>query len=224
MPSPLPSSMYLQAAFAARRPSVNDPDENACGVHFSRWESDWSGMNGLDADRTLPEVFWGGPTEMRCMGDAIAGLVQTGYAHHIERLMLFGNLQMLLGVRPDDALHWFHHTHIDGHAWVMAPNVLGMALHADGGRMMTKPYAASGAYINRMSDHCGGCRYDPSVRHGLDACPFTTLYWDFLARHRERFVRNHRMALSIRNLDRFPPNELSAIRRDATRLRERFVA
>lgn len=191
---------------------------------FNRWESDWPGMNGLDADRTLPAVFWGGPTEMRCMADAIGGLVQTGYAHHIERLMLFGNLQMLLGVRPAEALHWFHHTHVDGHAWVMAPNVLGMALHADGGRMMTKPYAASGAYIKRMSDHCGGCRYDPSARHGPDACPFTTLYWDFLARHRARFMTNGRMALSIRNLDRIPPPELSAIRRDATRLRNQFSA
>ncbi len=191
---------------------------------FSRFDDEWPTMNGLGADRPLPELFWGGPTDMRCMSDAVGGVIATGYAHHIERLMLFGNLQMLLGVRPDEALSWFHHGFVDGHDWVMGPNVLGMALHADGGRMMTKPYAASGAYVKRMSNHCAECRYDPSKRHGAEACPFTTLYWDFLARHRERFARNHRMALSLRNLDSIPPPELAQIRRQAATLRDNFTA
>ena len=191
---------------------------------FARREDDWTGMNALGADRPLPALFWGGPTEMRCMSDAIGGLQETAYSHHIERLMLFGNLQLLLGVRPDEALAWFQETHIDGHAWVMAPNVLGMALHADGGRMMTKPYAASGAYVNRMSDHCTGCRYTPSRREGPDACPLTTLYWDFLARHQERFATNHRMTLTLRNLNRIPPPELAAIRAQAKHLRADFQA
>lgn len=184
----------------------------------------WDGMNALGAQQPLPALFDGGPTQMACLHDAVAGLEATGYSHHIERLMLFGNLQLLLGVRPAEAVEWFHRTHLDGHAWVMAPNVLGMALHADGGQMMTKPYAASGAYVKRMSDHCRGCRYDPGVRTGPDACPLTTLYWDFLARHRERFARNHRMALACKNLDRFSAEELSEIRARAKQLMASFDA
>ncbi len=184
----------------------------------------WPTMNALHATRPLPALFDGGPTKMACMRDAVAGVEATGYSHHIERLMLFGNLQMLLGVRPADALEWFHRTHLDGHAWVMAPNVLGMALHADGGQMMTKPYAASGAYVKRMSDHCRGCAYDPGTRTGDQACPFTTLYWDFLARHRERFAGNHRMALILKNLDRFTPEELAAIRAHAQQIVDAFDA
>jgi deoxyribodipyrimidine photolyase-related protein len=193
------------------------------GIYRLR-RADWDGMNALDADRALPAVFWGGPTEMACMGDAISGLEATGYAHHIERLMLFGNLQLLLGVDPAEALRWFRVTHVDGHDWVMAPNVLGMALFADGGRMMTKPYAASGAYINRMSDHCAGCRYTPTVRHGADACPFTTLYWDFLDRNRGRLGTNPRMALAVKNLDRLAPDEINAIRAQAAILTADFSA
>jgi deoxyribodipyrimidine photolyase-related protein len=191
---------------------------------FRLREDEWDGMNALEADRALPEVFWGGATDMRCMGDAISGLQATGYAHHIERLMLFGNLQLLLGVDPAEALDWFRVTHIDGHDWVMAPNVLGMALFADGGRMMTKPYAASGAYVNRMSDHCKGCRYTPTVRHGDDACPFTTLYWDFLDRNRGSLGTNPRMALAVKNLDRLPPDDLNAIRAQAGALKADFRA
>ena len=187
-------------------------------------EGEWDGMNALDADRALPGLFWGAPTDMACMSDAIAGLQATGYAHHIERLMLFGNLQLLLGVDPAEALDWFRVTHVDGHDWVMAPNVLGMALFADGGRMMTKPYAASGAYINRMSDHCTGCRYTPTVRHGADACPFTTLYWDFLDRNRGSVGTNPRMALSVKNLDRLDPDEIAAIRDQAADLKDAFSA
>ena len=186
-------------------------------------KTEWPTMNALDAVRPLPAVFEGGPTRMRCMDDAVTGLQETGYSHHIERLMLFGNLQLLLGVEPSAALEWFHRTHLDGHAWVMAPNVLGMALFADGGRMMTKPYAASGAYIKRMSNHCAGCAYDPSRRVGEDACPFTTLYWDFLARNRDRLSRNPRMALACKNLDRFSEPELAEIRSQASALPERFA-
>ncbi len=117
-------------------------------------------------------------------------------------MMLLSNVANLLGVHPRHVLDWMSDTYIDAAEWVMVPNVMGMALWADGGRMATKPYVSGGAYVNRMSDYCGGCRYDPRRRTGEDACPITTLYWDFLARHRERLAGNNRMARPLANLDR----------------------
>ena len=184
----------------------------------------WPGANALDARTPLPEALWSGETAMRCLRDAVAGVRATAYAHHIERLMLFGNLVLLLGVRPAEALAWFHHAFVDGYEWVMAPNVLGMATFADGGRMMTKPYAASGRYVDRMSDHCGGCRYDPGARTGEHACPYTTLYWHFLDRHRDRLGANRRLAMPYRNLARIDPHELGEIRARGDALIERFDA
>ncbi len=197
--------------------------EYVWGVYWLR-AREWAGMNALEADTDLPELFWGAETEMRCLSDAIGGLEETAYAHHIERLMLFGNLILLLGVRPDQAFDWFHQAYVDGYEWVMAPNTLGMATYADGGRMMTKPYAASGRYVDRMSDHCKGCRYDPTQRTGEDACPFTTLYWDFVARNRERLAGNRRMNMPLRNLTRIEATELEQIRSRGRELREHFDA
>jgi deoxyribodipyrimidine photolyase-related protein len=184
----------------------------------------WGEMNALDAHAPLPAVLETGQTDMRCLADAVGGLAATGYAHHIERLMLFGNLVLLAGVDPQVARDWFHRAFIDGYDWVMAPNVLGMATWADGGMMMTKPYAASGRYVHRMSDHCRACRYDPGTRTGDDACPFTTLYWDFLDRNRERLARVGRIQMPLRNLERIDPGELELIRHQARNLRERFEA
>ena len=130
----------------------------------------------------------------------------------------------LPGPEPGVARDWFHRAFIDGYDWVMAPNVLGMATWADGGRMMTKPYAASGRYVDRMSDHCAHCVYEPRARKGEDACPFTTLYWDFLARNRERLEGNHRMGMMLRNLDRIDAKEQAEISSRAGRLRRTFDA
>jgi deoxyribodipyrimidine photolyase-related protein len=187
-------------------------------------QPDWTQMNALDAHATLPDVLETGATRMRCLSEAVGGLRRTGYAHHIERLMLFGNLVLLTGTEPAAALDWFHRAFIDGYDWVMAPNVLGMATWADGGRMMTKPYAASGRYVDRMSDHCTHCVYEPGTRSGKDACPFTTLYWDFLARNRERLKGNHRMGMMLRNLDRIDPEEQAEIAARASRLIHDFDA
>ena len=169
--------------------------------------------NALGADRPLPPALTGAPTRMRCVAAAVGGVERRAYAHHIQRLMVLGNLGLLAGVRPGEMVDWMWESFIDGAEWVMIPNVIGMALHADGGRMMTKPYAAGGAYINRMSDHCGGCSYDPRRRTGDDACPFTTLYWDFLARHEERFAGNHRMARQVQGMRRLA--DLPAVRERA---------
>jgi deoxyribodipyrimidine photolyase-related protein len=180
--------------------------------------------NALGAEAPLPALFWGEPTDMRCLSDVVDGLRTTAYAHHIERLMLFGNLMLLLGVAPRQAVEWFRVAFIDGYEWVMEPNVVGMALWADGGRMMTKPYAASGRYVNRMSDHCRGCRYDPTARTGPDACPYTTLYWAFLDRTRLHLEENRRMTNAYRNLDRIPEAEMNEIRTRGQALRENFTA
>jgi len=143
----------------------------------------------------------------------IAHLDDHGYAHHIERLMVLGNLALTAGVNPQVMVDWMWASFVDGAEWVMLPNVIGMALHADGGQMATKPYASGGSYINRMSDSCQACRYDPKKRTGDDACPFTTLYWDFLARHEDAFANNHRMGQQLAGMRRL--NNLDDVRKRA---------
>ena len=169
--------------------------------------------NALEATLPLPEFYWTGETDMLCMAEAIRNTRDNGYAHHIQRLMVLGNFAMLAGVRPQDVADWFLVVYVDAYEWVELPNVIGMSQHADGGRLATKPYAGGGAYINRMSDHCGGCRYDVKQKTGPDACPFNALYWDFIARHERRFRRNRRMTQIYANWDRMSP-----VARDAYRV------
>ena len=171
--------------------------------------------NMLEARRPLPEFYWTGETEMLCMAEAIRNTRDHGYAHHIQRLMVLGNFAMLAGVRPQDVADWFLVVYVDAYEWVELPNVIGMSQHADGGRLATKPYAGGGAYINRMSDHCGSCRYDVKQKTGPDACPFNALYWDFLARHERRFRRNRRMIQMYANWDRMNPAVRDAYRASA---------
>lgn len=174
---------------------------------------------GCDADRDVPACFWDGKTEMACVADAMRLLIQTAYAHHIQRLMVLGLYAQLLGVHPARFNDWHLAMYADAIDWVSLPNCLGMSQHGDGGIMATKPYCASGNYIRGMSNHCQGCRYDPKRSIGDDACPFTTLYWDFLDRHRDRFRANHRMAMQLKNLERKSETELAAIRERADGLR-----
>jgi deoxyribodipyrimidine photolyase-related protein len=166
------------------------------------WGPEYFEENQLDAQREVPSAFRGGPTKMRCVSLTAAGIEDRAYAHHIQRLMILGNLALLSGVNPAAMQAWMRERFIDGADWVMAPNVIGMALHADGGRMATKPYASGGAYISKMSNYCKGCAYDPKQRTGPKACPFTTLYWDFMDRHHDRFKSNHRMSQPIAGLKR----------------------
>jgi deoxyribodipyrimidine photolyase-related protein len=165
---------------------------------YWQWMPEYRHANELDAHRPLPPVFTGAPTSMRCLRHALADVHDHAYTHHIQRLMLFGNLALLAGVEPAALTDWMWAGFVDGAEWVMLPNVVGMALHADGGRMATKPYAAGGAYIHRMSDYCKGCAFDRTARVGERACPFTTLYWDFLDRHADRFARNPRVVQQVR--------------------------
>jgi deoxyribodipyrimidine photolyase-related protein len=187
------------------------------GIYWQRMPH-YADENALDAHLRMPRFYWTGETEMRCLADAIAHTIDHAYAHHIERLMVLGLFALLLGVAPYEVHRWHMSMFWDAIDWVSLPNTLGMSQYGDGGMMGTKPYAASGAYINRMSDHCKKCRFDPKKSVGEDACPFTTLYWNFLAKHRKRFASNGRMRNHYLNLDRKGSDELRAIRRRADAL------
>lgn len=178
---------------------------------------DHAEANALDHHRPLPPMYTGDAvTRMACLADTFAGLHERAWVHHIPRLMLLSSFANLYGAEPRAVLRWMSDTYIDAAEWVMVPNVMGMALWADGGRMATKPYVSGGAYVNRMSDYCKGCPYDPKRRTGPDACPFTSLYWDFLARHRDRLGRSNRMAQPLANLSRL--SDLPEVRAEATRM------
>ncbi|MEO1292408.1 MAG: cryptochrome/photolyase family protein [Pseudomonadota bacterium] len=180
---------------------------------------EYAARNSLEAEAEVPGFFWTAETEMACLRDALGGLVATGYAHHIQRLMVMGLFLLLYRAHPYKVHEWHMSMYLDAIDWVSLPNVLGMSQHGDGGVVGTKPYTASGAYIDRMSDCCRGCRFDPKQASGEKACPFTALYWDFLAEHRERLRGNQRMAMQLRNLVR-KEDELPAIRKVADGIRQ----
>jgi deoxyribodipyrimidine photolyase-related protein len=167
--------------------------------------------NHLGADRPLPWFYWSGETDLHCVAATVGDTRQHAYAHHIQRLMITGNFALLTGLRPSEVEAWYLAVYIDAFEWVELPNVHGMALFADGGVLGSKPYAASGAYIDRMSDYCGNCRYDPKVKTGPDACPFNYLYWNFLIANRARLGGNQRLAMPYRTLDRMDPGHQRAI-------------
>lgn len=192
---------------------------------------DFRTANALECDRPLPRWYWAPDGEaydgrstaacgMRCLADTVRQVRDTGRVHHIPRLMVQANFATLLGVVPAALNRWFWAAFTDAYEWVTLPNVVGMATWGDGGVMASKPYVSSGAYIKRMSNYCGSCRYDVGKRTGDDACPFNYLYWDFMARHRERFENHPRMAMMIRNLDRIDAGELVQIRRAAQTFRD----
>jgi len=164
---------------------------------------DYRENNQLNATRKLLPLFSDPEkTQMNCIKQTVTDINDRAWVHHIPRLMLLSNLALITGTNPQEFLEWMREVFIDASEWVMVPNVIGMGVHADGGTMMTKPYAAGGAYISRMSNYCKPCVYDPKLRVGEKACPFTTLYWDFLDRHKEAFVKNHRMSQQIFGLNR----------------------
>ena len=177
------------------------------------WMPGYTEKNELGAVRPVPPALTTpGATRMNCVAGCMGDVHERGWAHHIQRLMVIGNLALLAGVEPRAMTDWMWESFVDGAEWVMVPNVIGMSLHADGGMMASKPYAGGGAYIDRMSDYCKGCAYDRKKRTGDDACPFTTLYWDFLLRHADRFVRNPRMSTQVRSAQKLA---------DADEVRER---
>jgi deoxyribodipyrimidine photolyase-related protein len=175
--------------------------------------------NALDAREDLPPWYWTGATDMACLHDALAQTLTHGYANHIQRLMVTGLYALMLGVQPKQVHAWYLAVYVDAVEWVELPNTLGMSQYADGGVMGSKPYIATGKYIQRMSPHCTSCRYDPAQRSGDSACPFTTLYWDFLTRHAARLARNPRMALQAKNVARLTDLQKQAIAERAASIR-----
>ncbi|MEI6052263.1 MAG: cryptochrome/photolyase family protein [Opitutaceae bacterium] len=176
-------------------------------------------LNVLGAQEKLPKFYWTGSCEMNCLRQSIGQTLQHGYAHHIQRLMVTGLYTLLLGVEPQQVHEWYLACYVDAVEWVELPNTLGMSQYADGGIMASKPYAATGKYIDRMSNYCAGCRFDPAKSTGDDACPFTTLYWDFLLRHEPLLLKNQRMALQVKNLARLKPTDRVAIQVRADEIR-----
>lgn len=175
--------------------------------------------NALGATQPLPDFYWTGDTDMACMRQALGQTLKHGYAHHIQRLMVTGTFALMLGVEPAQVHAWYLAIYVDAVEWAEAPNVLGMSQFADGGKIVSKPYCASGRYIQRMSNYCDGCRYQPGEATGENACPFTTLYWDFLERHQQRFAHHPRAALQWKSLERLDADKRAAIGKQATALR-----
>jgi len=175
--------------------------------------------NALDAQGKLPWFYWSGETDMACVADTVRAVRDHAYAHHIQRLMVTGNLAMLLGVHPDAVDDWYMVAFADAYEWVEMPNTRGMATFADGGIVGSKPYAASGAYIDRMSDYCRSCRYDVKARIGENACPFNALYWDFIDRNARRLAGNGRMTMPLKTLEKMAETDRQAFRHRAQTLR-----
>jgi deoxyribodipyrimidine photolyase-related protein len=223
---PLAICREVEAAYAQGKVPLNAAEgyirqvigwrEYMRGIYWLKMP-EYAASNYFGHNRPLPDFYWTGDTDMACISAAVLQTKKYAYAHHIQRLMVTGNFAMLAGVDPH-ALHlWYLSVYADAYEWVEMPNTVGMSQFADGGVVASKPYAASGAYINRMSNYCGGCRYDVKLRTGDDACPFNALYWDFLSRHRDKLSRNPRIGQMIRTYDKFAEDERERIRASAAK-------
>lgn len=190
--------------------------EFARGLYWLKMPA-YAEVNFLQATRPLPDFFWTGNTDMNCLAQSIQQTDALSYAHHIQRLMVLGNFALLAGLSPQAVNEWFLVVYVDAYEWVVMPNVSGMALFADGGYLASKPYAAGGAYINRMSNYCKNCCYKVTEKSGEDACPFNYLYWDFLDRHREKLGNNPRLGMIYRTFDKMAPEKQAGVSADAGR-------
>ena len=184
------------------------------GIYWLKMPA-YAQLNFFKADRKLPDFYWTGDTKMNCLKQCVLETKKHAYAHHIQRLMVLGNFALLAGIDPADVNEWFWIVYADAYEWVELPNVSGMILFADGGYLASKPYAAGGSYINKMSDYCKGCQYKVTQKNGPDACPFNYLYWDFLSRNREKLASNHRIGMMYRTYDRMDLTKKQAIHDDA---------
>ena len=189
------------------------------GIYWARMPG-YAELNALDAKRPLPAWYWNADTKMACLRAAIGQSLTLGYAHHIQRLMLTGNFALLAGCDPDEVDAWYLGIYVDAFEWVEMPNTRGMSQFADGGIVGSKPYSGSAAYVNRQSDHCKGCHYTHTKRHGERACPFNSLYWHFHARHQATFGRNPRLGMTYRSWEKMEASERAATLAQA----ERYLA
>ena len=182
---------------------------------YHEMDDDYDTENYFNHQNPLPHYYWDANTKMACLKDAVSGVVEDAYAHHIERLMVLGNFANLAGIQPKAVNDWFNIMFIDSHDWVVTPNVIGMALYADGGQMATKPYISSGAYIHKMGDHCEQCYYDVKQKTGEKACPFNALYWDFIDRHHDQLKTNPRMGIPLSSYQKMKPEQKQAFKDQA---------
>ena len=182
---------------------------------YAYFDENYPQENWFDHQQPLADFFWSAEVDMNCLHQVIDQVRRTGYAHHIQRLMILSNFALIAGYNPQEVEDWFHAVFIDAYDWVMQTNVLGMGLFADGGRLASKPYASSANYVNKMSDYCKGCCYNHKARTGEDACPFNFFYWDFLHRHRHKLQSQGRMSFILKNLDKMSGEELSDIQQQA---------
>ncbi|GAB7550942.1 cryptochrome/photolyase family protein [Novosphingobium sp. 11B] len=221
---PLDLCRRAEAEYTAGRAPINSVEgyirqilgwrEYVRGIYW-REGPEYVDRNFFDHRRSLPGWFWTGETNMRCLREAIGQTLATGHAHHIQRLMIIGNFALLIGADPRQVHEWYLEVYVDAYEWVELPNTLGMSQFGDGGLLGSKPYVSSGSYINRMSDYCSACVYSVKDRVGDNACPFNALYWDFLARHRDRLEGNHRLAIPYRNWDRHTREDQEAVLKQA---------
>src|SRR5690606_872387 len=179
------------------------------GIYWA-FMPEYASRNNQHNERALPGYYWNGTTQMHCMSECFRTTFANAYAHHIQRLMVTGNFALLAGIRPQEICDWYLAVYADAYDWVELPNTLGMMMHADGGLLGSKPYCASGSYIARQSDYCGHCRYNVKTAEQPDSCPFNSLYWHFLIRHRDSFATNPRMAMMYRSYDRMAPAKQQA--------------
>ncbi|MGB1253603.1 MAG: cryptochrome/photolyase family protein [Candidatus Promineifilaceae bacterium] len=222
--TPLEVVQAMEMAYRSGRVPINSAEGFIRQIigwrEFMYWQY-WRQMPGMteknawEAHNVLPDFVWSGNTNMRCMQHAIQRAIDTGYNHHIERLMVLSNYFMLTGVNPKQVNDWFLSLYIDAYEWVMPPNVIGMSLNADGGLTATKPYIASANYINKMSDYCKPCAYNHKARTGQDACPFNFLYWNFILKHEARLRKNPRTSRSVLGLRYLDENERIAVQKQA---------
>jgi len=183
---------------------------------------EYARLNFFSAERHLPGFYWTGITEMKCLSEAVRSTRQHAYAHHIQRLMITGNFALLAGIDPAEVNNWYLSVYIDAFEWAELPNTHGMALYADGGIIGSKPYAASGAYINRMSNYCASCQFDPGMKIGISACPFNYLYWNFLIKNKAQLESNPRMAIPYNTIERITKAQRDSILRNAAEFLERL--
>jgi len=186
-------------------------------VYWQYWQMmpDLATANHWQVSRPLPDLFWSAKTDMNCLRQVTSRVLEEGYSHHIERLMVLCNFCLLAGINPAEVADWFNSVYVDAFDWVVLPNVIGMGLNADGGRIATKPYIASANYINKMSDYCRGCRYNPKERTGSSACPFNYLYWNFLIEHEQKLRSNPRLGPAVLGLSRVSQKERELISAEA---------
>lgn len=184
------------------------------GVYWLKMP-EYKTLNFLNASKKLPDFYWSGKTKMNCVSQCVKETKENAYAHHIQRLMVLGNFALLAGIDPKEINEWYWIVYADAYEWVELPNVSGMILYSDGGLLGSKPYAASGAYINKMSNYCGNCSYNVDQKNGNTACPFNYLYWNFLLSNKAKLEKNYRLSIAYKTLSNMEPNKLANIKKDA---------